>query len=78
MASAPDMRAIRAAAAESRRQKLLARGSERLTSITIGPPKDRHDSEGGGVLLGYPDSVPHSIRALQIACATCSAASLAW
>ena len=56
MASAPDPRTIRAAAAESRRQKLLARGSERLTSITVGVPKDRQDSEGGGVPLDYADS----------------------
>lgn len=36
MALVPDARANRAATAEARRQKLLARGSERLSSITTG------------------------------------------
>ena len=36
MALVPDARANRAATAEARRQKLLARGNERLSSITTG------------------------------------------
>jgi len=76
MASVSDPRTIRAAAAEARRQKLLARGGERLNSITVGPPKDRLDSGGGGVPLGHPDSVQHPTKAFQIAYASCSAACL--
>lgn len=36
MALVPDARANRAATAEARRQKLLARGNDRLSSITTG------------------------------------------
>ena len=47
MASQTDAPSARAAAAEARRRRLLARGGERLSSITVGV-KTRQDTSDAG------------------------------
>lgn len=52
MAAAPDNgpKASRSAAAEARRQKILARGADRLSSITIGSKKEPSEAVPGALV----------------------------
>ena len=52
MAAAPENgpKASRSAAAEARRQKILARGADRLSSITVGSKKEPLEAVPGALV----------------------------